>query len=333
LARIQAPQYHETVFSHIYPGKQDSGTTYIPVLAALARYLPLTAAQKQRTIVRSDAGFGADANVNQALTADWQVLGKGKGGRRPQAYAREIPATVWQDLGQERWVAPASAPVTYVRPTQHLVLRWQTSEGKTKYSTVVCSVLTWTPGEVIAHYDDRGACETEIQADKGGLKLEHRRKKHLAAQEALILLTDVAHNLLAWTPQWMFAGEPLAEFGPTRLTEEMCCACRVGCSSSTNGWSKSTSTESTHMQRPSPRGWPGSWHISATHSCARLWILSQLSRCKSRFGLPRFLRKIRVTVQLVCCVRGYEHHVCNRLPSPNLHHASMAVKGRGNKRA
>jgi hypothetical protein len=88
-----------------------------------------------------------------------------------------------------------------VRPTQHLVLRWQTSDGQTKYSTIVCSVLTWTLAEVIAHYDDRGACETEIQADKGGLKLERRRKKQLAAQEALILLTDVTHNLLAWATQ------------------------------------------------------------------------------------------------------------------------------------
>jgi hypothetical protein len=207
--------------SHLYPGKQDSGTAYIPRLTVLAPCLNLTPAQKQRTILRSDAGFGGDANVNHALAAAWQVLGKGKGGRRPQAYARQVATATWQELGQARWVAPASEPVTYVRPTQHLVLRWQTSDGKLKYSTVVCSVLTWTPAEVIAHYDDRGACETEIQADKGGLRLERRRKKRLAAQEALILLTDVAHNLLAWTPQWMFAGEALAEFGPTRFTQDV----------------------------------------------------------------------------------------------------------------
>jgi len=220
---VHAPQYHETLFSHIYPGKQDSGPTYIPVLEALEPCLMLSPAQKQRTILRSDAGFGGDTNVNHALLADWQVLGKGKGGRRPQAYARQLQAAVWQDLGQERWVAPACAPATYVRPTQHLVLRWQTAEGESKYSTVVCSILTWTPLEVIAHYDDRGACETEIQADKSGLKLERRRKKQLAAQEALILLTDVAHNLLAWTPQWMFADTALAEFGTTRFTEDVLC--------------------------------------------------------------------------------------------------------------
>lgn len=172
-------------------------------------------------MLRSDAGFGGDANVNHALNAHWQVLAKGKGGRRPQAYARQVALQDWQALGQGRWVAQASAPPTYVCPTQHLVLRWQTEAGVLKYSTVVCSVMEWTPAEIIACYDDRGACETEIQADKGGLKLERRRKKHLAAQEALILLTDIAHNLLAWTPHWMFPAEPLAEFGTTRLTEDV----------------------------------------------------------------------------------------------------------------
>lgn len=109
----------------------------------------------------------------------------------------------------------------YVRPTQHLVLRWQTPSAATKYSTVVCSILDWSPGAIIACYDDRGGCETEIQADKTALRLERRRKKHLAAQKALIILTDIAHNLLAWTSHWMFSAEPLSGFGPLRLTEDM----------------------------------------------------------------------------------------------------------------
>lgn len=223
LARVHAPQYHETLFSRIYPGKQDSGPTYIPILEALGPALELTPLQKQRTVLRSDAGFGSDANMDRALSDGWQILAKGKGGRRPQAYARQVAPEAWEPLEQERWVAQASAPPTYVRPTQSLVLRWQTEKGLVKYSTVVCSVLEWSMAEVIARYDDRGACETEIQADKGGLKLERRRKKRLAAQEALILLTDIAHNLSAWVPQWMFPGEPLAKFGTTRLTEDVFC--------------------------------------------------------------------------------------------------------------
>jgi hypothetical protein len=223
LARVHAPQYHETLFSRIYPGKQQSSPTYGPMLDTLATSLRLRPEQRARTVLRSDAGFGSDDNVDRALNAHWQVLTKGKGGRRPRAYADQVAPAAWEDLGQDRWVAPASAPPTYVRPTQSLVLRWVTAKGEIKYATVVCSVLEWSRAEVIAAYDDRGACETEIQADKGGLKLERRRKKHLAAQEALILLTDIAHNLLAWVPRWMFPGEPLAEFGTTRLTEDVFC--------------------------------------------------------------------------------------------------------------
>jgi hypothetical protein len=221
LARVHAPQYHETLFSRVYPGNQESSPTYKPIVDTLDLFLPLTVVQKQRTILRSDAGFGSDDNVNYALKAQWQVLTKNKGGRRPEAWARRVVAEDWQSLGKERWVAQAIDPPPYARPTRCLVLRWLTSTGLVKYAVVLCSIPTWTMAETIAHYDDRGACETEIQADKGGLKMERRRKKCLAAQEAVILLTDVAHNLAAWVRQWMFSDQPLAGFGTTRLTEDV----------------------------------------------------------------------------------------------------------------
>lgn len=221
LARVHAPQYHETLFSRVYPGKQESSPAYVPTVDALETFLKLTPAQKQRTILRSDAGFGSDANINHALNADWQVLTKNKGGRRPQAFARQVADEDWQPFGSERWVARAVVPPTYACPAECLVLRWLTSSCQVKHAIVICSITDWSMEETIAHYDDRGACETEIQADKGGLKLERRRKKRLAAQEALVLLTDIAHNLLAWVPYWMSPSEPLASFGTTRLIEDV----------------------------------------------------------------------------------------------------------------
>ena len=217
-----APQYHETLFSLLYPGKQHSGPTYIPVLQAVDQFLGLSSAQKQRTILRSDSGFGGDDNIDYALQGHWQVLTKGSGGRRPGAFARQIAPGDWQTLRpDDRWIARAVAPPAYVRPVQHLVLRWRTQKGQLKHSTVVCSILEWSMTQVIDHYDGRGACETEIQADKGGLKLCQRRKKRAAAQEALILLTDVVHNTLSWTAHWMFPKGPLAHFGTTRLIEDV----------------------------------------------------------------------------------------------------------------
>jgi len=189
---------------------------------AIDTFLGLSRAQKARTILRSDAGFGSDANVEAALAGHWQVVTKSSGGRRPAALARQVSAAGWLELRpNDRWVSPVNAPVTFTRPVQWLALRWRTQQGRLKYSTVVCSVNTWLPAEVIAYYDARGACETEIQADKGGLLLSRRRKKVLAAQETLVLLTDLAHNLLAWVTPWMFPAGPLAHFGPTQWIQDV----------------------------------------------------------------------------------------------------------------
>jgi hypothetical protein len=219
---VQAPQYHETLFSQLYPGNQASSPTYLPVVQAIDAFLDLQVAQKARTILRSDAGFGSDANVAAALMGHWQVVTKSGGGRRPAALARQVRDDGWLELRpNDRWVAPVQGPVAFERPVQWLALRWRTQHGQLKHSTVVCSVSTWSPAEVIAYYDARGACETEIQADKGGLLLSRRRKKILAAQETLVLLTDLAHNLLAWATPWMFPAGPLAQFGPTQLIQDV----------------------------------------------------------------------------------------------------------------
>ena len=191
------------------------------MLQALDQYLALSEEQQARTILRSDSGFGSDGNVNEALYQQWQVVTKGTGGRRPLAVARQVDPAAWQELRpDDRWVALVADPPHYVRPVQFLALRWRTQRGDLKHSTIICSILDWPLAEVIRHYDARGACETEIQADKGGLKLCRRRKKSLPAQEVLILLTDLAHNLLAWATTWMFPDGPLAAFGPTQMIED-----------------------------------------------------------------------------------------------------------------
>jgi hypothetical protein len=222
LARVHAPHYHETLFSGLYPGNQHSSPTYIPLVRALDAYLAVAPAAKRRVILRSDSGFGADANINYALRHGWHVVTKGSGGRRPKAIVGRVADDAWYELrANDRWVARVSDPPAYARPVQYLALRWRTQKGELRYATVICSVLEWSMVEVIGQYDARGACETEIQADKGGLKLCRRRKKQQAAQEALILLTDLAHNLLAWLAPWMWPSGQLASFGTTQLIDDV----------------------------------------------------------------------------------------------------------------
>ena len=137
------------------------------------------------------------------------------------AWAAKISDEDWLPVKGERWIAPPVKSPVYAPPRQCLVLRWTNMRGQFKYSTLHCSIMAWSPEQILDCYDDRGGCETEIQADKQGLQLERRRKKQLNAQEALILLTDLAHNLLAWASRWMFAQTPLSCFGPMRLIQDV----------------------------------------------------------------------------------------------------------------
>ncbi len=188
---------------------------------SLGHFLQLTPEQKAHTVIRSDAGFGSDFNVDYALDEGWQILTKGIGGKRSASLVRQMEDPIWLETSDNRWVAKATHSPTFVKPVQFLLLRWLNPEGEAKYANVVCSVLDWSLSEVIQHFDDRGSCETQIQADKGGLKMCKRRKNHLEAQGALISLTDLAHNLLSWMTTWMFPSGILSTFGTTRMIEDI----------------------------------------------------------------------------------------------------------------
>ncbi len=147
---------------------------------------------------------------------------KGYNGKRAQAFARQIGDPDWYALRTDRWVAIVPKAPRYARRTQTLLLRWQTDKGM-QYATLVHSLLDQDWHLIPALYDDRGAMESEIKMDKSGLLLAKRRKKRLAAQEALILLTDVAHNTLAWTHDWMFAESRFATAGVLSLVNDILC--------------------------------------------------------------------------------------------------------------
>lgn len=165
--------------------------------------------QRQQVLIRTDAGFGTDDNLNWLLHRGYHILCKGYSGKRAAAVARRI--SDWQELGPQRWLAapPAEFIPHYYRRTQTVALRWQSQKTERyKHALLICSLLDRDLAEITLLYDDRAGIENEIKADKGGLLLPRRRKKQLHAQEALMLLTDLAHNILAWTrPFW--AVEPM----------------------------------------------------------------------------------------------------------------------------
>ena len=72
-------------------------------------------------------------------------------------------------------------------------------------------------------YDQRGGgVEIEIKEDKQGLGASKRNKKRFAAQEILIQLEALAHNLLVWARQWLLPHCPkLAHLGMKRLVRDV----------------------------------------------------------------------------------------------------------------
>jgi Transposase DDE domain group 1 len=182
--------------------------------------LALPPAQRRRTVLRLDGGFGTDANLNWALWHGYQVLAKGYRGKRAKACARAVPPWEERRTGA-RWIAPAPTPLRYDRRPQTAVLKWRTEQDTYRHSLLITSLMEHSWAALAEVYDDRAAIEAELKADKGGLQLHRRRQQRLAAQEALVLLTDLAHNLLAWTREWICRDSPFADAGIYRIVKEL----------------------------------------------------------------------------------------------------------------
>ncbi len=146
---------------------------------------------------------------------------KGFSHTRAASQARKIAATAWlPDPDQPRWIAPSADPPRFGRRAHVYVLRWSIQQGF-RHGTLINTVPGLSPLDAWHLCDGRGAAEVEIRADKQGLKLPKRRKRQLAAQMSLILMTDIAHNLLAWLHAATMQGGPFDDFGTLRIVEDL----------------------------------------------------------------------------------------------------------------
>lgn len=72
-------------------------------------------------------------------------------------------------------------------------------------------------------YDQRGGgVETAFKEDKQGLGLTTRNKKRFAAQQMVLALSTVAHNVVVWARAWLVPHLPrLASYGLLRLVRDI----------------------------------------------------------------------------------------------------------------
>jgi hypothetical protein len=73
----------------------------------------------------------------------------------------------------------------------------------------------------VAFYDQRGGgVETSFKGDKQGLGITKRSKKRFAAQQMVMLLGTLAHNVIVWARRWL-AAPKLTHYGILRMVRDV----------------------------------------------------------------------------------------------------------------
>jgi hypothetical protein len=240
LGRVLASHYDEVVVDRLFEGKTVLATALVPLMEAAEQTLALDAARRARTVIRVDAGGGSVGDINWLLGRGYQVLAKDYSSQRAARLAASV--TTWYDDPkvpgrQVGWVTLAARE--YERPVQRLAVRcrrrnqtWAVGVLITTLTPAAVQALLGAPpaaGEAAAPlayvslYDQRGGgVETAIKGDKQGLGLTKRNKKRFEAQQLLVQLSALAHNVLVWARDWLAPLQPrLRAYGIHRLRRDV----------------------------------------------------------------------------------------------------------------
>ena len=179
----------------------------------------LAESQRKHTLYRLDGGAGTDDNLSWLLDRGYQILAKGFSGKRANALAKHV--TRWDGYDSNSWLGWVKPTFNLGRPINVMVRR-KLHKGRFKHSYYV-TTLTFPSKRAFVHrYNQRGAAEIEqFRADKSGLHLSARRKQGFAAQKALVLLTDLVHNLLADFHHRALPGSRFADWGQKRIVRDL----------------------------------------------------------------------------------------------------------------
>jgi hypothetical protein len=242
LGRVLAARYGEIVLDRLYPGNRQLLSALPELLQAAERRLQLTPAQRARTILRVDAGGGSVKDINGALSRDYHYHGKDFCGARARKLAETVTCWYVDPKRPEREVGWVEEEATeYVRPVRRLAVRCRKPNGQWAVGVVISTLatemvlaLTGQPAErasdpaavALAYadfYDDRGGgLETSLKGDKQGLGITKRNKKRFVAQQMVVALNMLAHNVLVWAKSWLEPTAPaVRRLGIQRLVRDL----------------------------------------------------------------------------------------------------------------
>ena len=218
LGRVLASWYDEVVTDKLYNGKRQLDSSLPELVEEAEKALDLDETKRQRTILRVDGGGGKDANINWMLKRHYHVMVKAKNWHRACKLAASVTHWYPDPKMSDREVGWATQLYAYAQPTRQLVLRKRKQNGQWSFHALIFTLpnpmlfeLLGQPSpacptdeqilmSALHFYDLRGGgLETQNKSDKQGLGLSRRNKHRFAAQEMLVLLAQLAHNLIIWT--------------------------------------------------------------------------------------------------------------------------------------
>src|SRR5712692_4721364 len=240
LGRVLASHSGEIVVDRLFDGKTQLTRALQPLMLAAEETLQLNEDQRRQTVVRVDAGGGSLDDVNWLLARGYLVHGKDYSGQQAKRLAKSVLDWYVDPHQPERpfgWVTePTQA---YVRPVKRIAVRCRKPDGQFAYGVLLSAlsaqhVLTLSgqslsvledPAAVllsyVRFYDQRGGgVETSFKGDKQGLGIGKRSKKRFAAQQMVMLLGSLAHNVIVWARHWL-ASPALHHFGTVRMVRDV----------------------------------------------------------------------------------------------------------------
>jgi hypothetical protein len=241
LGRVVASAYDEIIVDQLYSGKRQLESSLSQLVEMAENALHLGQHQRLRTVLRVDAGGGSETNINWILNRGYGLLIKIHNWRRVIKLSTSV--TDWYTDAQVpgRQVGWVEAPYAYAQLTRQVALRKRKPNGKWLHQVLVFNLTdamvfdlahharpqSYTPREVLfvalAAYDQRGGgAETQNKGDKQGLHLAHRNKHSFVAQEILVLLAQLAHNVIIWTRNDLArADDYFAHYGIRRMVRDV----------------------------------------------------------------------------------------------------------------
>jgi Transposase DDE domain group 1 len=245
LGRVLATHYEELVAERLYDGKRQLDASFQELLGLAEAALDLTENKRKRTIVRADGGAGSEANINWALAQGYQLLTKVHSWQRARKLAQTVTQWYADPKVSDREIGWVEQPTHYRSPTRQIAVRHpkKDKQGQVTWHAFVLVFnlsddllfeLSRQPKQAepkpfdillaaLAAYDLRGGgLETQNRGSQQGLGLTHRNKRSFAAQEMLVLLAQLAHNLIIWSRNRLAAVDPcFRKFGLQRMVRDL----------------------------------------------------------------------------------------------------------------